>query len=924
MFKLFKPRPGIDASNNVGNFIFGDVTGNVTQMFIQGAVSEPPTLPWRDMPSEPDVFRLLSWRTRLAPLIGRDTELKAVLDWSHQKSGVKVRFLSGPGGAGKSRLAAEAAQRLRDEGWTAGFASLDQPRIVPVTRDGLLLILDYAEEKRQQTVELLSHLARVEDAPSRIRVLFLSRRDPDWWRADIDAAHAAEICDGQQVAVELVGEQEALAVVEAVQDRVIDHLGVKAVRSDPQAVREWREQNPSLHGLPLFIHAAAIHAVLEQREIRLAGAEVMRALVRRERLRIDNIGRASGFGAQGAGRLVGLAAASGSFDETMIRQLANPQLELGVPAPEHVIDAVALLPHWEDHRLPAITPGILGSGFLLEILSDRPDRAPDWLWTVLSASPPEWVHRMERLSYDIEILHGPKEQHLSTWLVQMVDRDHGRAMFLEPVVAQRGPRATLGLALAVARILLEDSTRNPADRASVLMNMSNLLPAADDLPGAIAAIIEAIKIYEALAEADHNTFDSHLASSLNNLANRLSEAGDRTGALEAIRKAVDIQTELVRKDPIEAGMHLAGALTNMSAHLSEAGEVHQSIEVARQAIAQYRNLLAANQPGVRANLAVALDNLSQLLFTGGEAQQNPVEALDASREAVQIHERLAADDPRFEPELIGSLRVLSNRLASVNDPNAMPAATRAVNMSRRLAGQDPRRYGALLAISYETLAARYVESNDLEAAIGAIRDAEEIFREIAGRRPEIGAPDLARTLAHLTTFLRLAGRRDESIATGKDAIGIWEQLANAHPLRFTAGFIQICNEVSIMLRHAGEFHSAAVLGQAAVARARWLAARQPGTYDYELAVVLGTLHSALVKLGDASGALVTIEESAGIFRRLAQNNPEKYEESLAEALMKQFAIIYSTQHLTQDEAARHPVFLESVALLNRLKEKSAN
>ena len=86
------------------------------------AEAREPFLPWRELPDDPEaVFALLSWRARLAPLAGRDKDKDTLLQWARQGRNARIRLLSGPGGVGKSRLAAEVAEALRAEGWTAGF-----------------------------------------------------------------------------------------------------------------------------------------------------------------------------------------------------------------------------------------------------------------------------------------------------------------------------------------------------------------------------------------------------------------------------------------------------------------------------------------------------------------------------------------------------------------------------------------------------------------------------------------------------------------------------------------------------------------------------------------------------------------------------------------------------------------------------------
>ena len=70
-------------------------------------------LPWRALPDDRDIFKLLHWRFRLAAdLIGRGAERAQLLDWANGDKQPRARFLVGPGGAGKTCLAAEVADRL--------------------------------------------------------------------------------------------------------------------------------------------------------------------------------------------------------------------------------------------------------------------------------------------------------------------------------------------------------------------------------------------------------------------------------------------------------------------------------------------------------------------------------------------------------------------------------------------------------------------------------------------------------------------------------------------------------------------------------------------------------------------------------------------------------------------------------------------
>ena len=111
-------------------------------------------------------------------------------------------------------------------------------------------------------------------------------------------------------------------------------------------------------------------------------------LVLSERQRLTNMSEALGFEAPAAGRLLGLAAAAGGLNADAVRRLADPALELGLAEPGRAVDRVQHLPWWEGDRLPAPSPDLVAAALLLQVLAERADRAPEWLWAVLQDSGP--------------------------------------------------------------------------------------------------------------------------------------------------------------------------------------------------------------------------------------------------------------------------------------------------------------------------------------------------------------------------------------------------------------------------------------------------------------------------------------------------------------------------------------------------------
>ena len=172
-----------------GCVVVGGNSGIIYQNYDGSAPPEPPSLPWdNDLPAAGpfEIFNLLRWSSRLSrELIGRDREKQDLLDWAGSGQDLRIRLLTGPGGAGKTRLAAEVAETLRQAGWHAGFIRLENSVLRPLSAKGLLLIIDYPEEWRAQIRALLQSAAQMEAPPAPIRVLLLSRQPMDHWRDDI-------------------------------------------------------------------------------------------------------------------------------------------------------------------------------------------------------------------------------------------------------------------------------------------------------------------------------------------------------------------------------------------------------------------------------------------------------------------------------------------------------------------------------------------------------------------------------------------------------------------------------------------------------------------------------------------------------------------------------------------------------------------
>ena len=147
----------------------------------QAAVPRPPRSP----------ADLLRPEQAVVSFTGREDLLAELTDWCEDgpvdhgwgQSRVHVRLLTGPGGAGKTRLANELAARMTAHGWVAVRLTTDTNVSCDVLSQvcrPLLVVVDYAETRVDQLYSLLEAVDH-DQHTSPVRVLALARSAGEWW-----------------------------------------------------------------------------------------------------------------------------------------------------------------------------------------------------------------------------------------------------------------------------------------------------------------------------------------------------------------------------------------------------------------------------------------------------------------------------------------------------------------------------------------------------------------------------------------------------------------------------------------------------------------------------------------------------------------------------------------------------------------------
>jgi hypothetical protein len=977
--RLFGKGATIGTRDATGNFAIG-VRGNITQVFVQtssGIFSAAPSNP--DLPfiafddaivdGEPDISRLLRWNYELVrTLHGRADDVRAIIEWVESDDPqILLRFVEGEGGAGKTRLAAEVARKLRECGWAAGFLGRAGSIIHAPSERGLLLIIDYPEEQPQRIDALIGAIRDHRKPGYKLRFLLLTRRSFEAWKDTV--APIRDLCGQHPIAHlgSLPPDAARLLIDEAVA-RLSKLLGHE-VQPNLAALNSWLERD-EIHRLSLYATAAAVHFVLIPTvTFDLSAPAILSELVEREMQRIRAASEAVGLGRDALPRFLALAALTGAISVAGIRRLADPQLEITQCPPTQIIDRIAALPWWDGERqcLPSLAPDPLAAAFSSRVFDDRPDIAPNWLYPAMEDRvDAEFAGTFGRVVHDMDRLRLAGPSPVPGWLERMVGSDPGRAAAFRALCFHghlplphrlAGLAAKVGVALAatnevasndeVLSAVLNNASVNLAEagrghealvaarRAAqlyerlaagdpaqfelgltrALTNLANRLGEAGDHPAALATDRRAIEIRERLAQRDPARFEPGLALSLNNVAGRLRDAGDGAAALSAAQRATEIYERLAAGDPASFEPGLAMSLSNLATALSGAREDAEAVATAQRAVEIEERLVATSPAQFEPDLAMSLSNLSTVLLQAGEHAA----ALAAARRAVEIHERLAAGNPaRFEPELARGLANLATALSRAGQGAAALAAGRqALEIYERLSAGNPARFEPDLAKVLNNLTGTLHHAGEHVGALATARRTVEIFERLAADDTVRFEPHLAMSFDNLATILREASDGIAALEARRSAIEIYERLAILNAARFESKLVASINKLAGMLYEAGEGAAALPLARRVIEIYERLVLANAVQFGPELAASLRNLAAMLSHAGERVAALAIARRAVEVYERLALSNPAQFEVEVVRSLNNLVAMLHAVgENVAALAAARRAVVISEVLATN--------
>ncbi|WP_285777816.1 tetratricopeptide repeat protein [Microtetraspora sp. NBRC 13810] len=884
---------------------------------------------------------LLDVQRQVVPYRSRPAEEEALTAWRDvPDEPVSVILLHGPGGQGKTRLAAHFASRSHAAGWAVSQAVEKTPRLHNgsgalelADRQPLLVVVDYAERWDSSILtQMIDGLAW--DLPGRtVRLLLLARPGEDLWQslcAQLDRS-GADLAD-----------PIALGDFTPATDRPQAYLQAAA------AFAAHLEHNGPVPGPPadldhpdyasaLTLHMAALAAIYAaQEEAPAPNRPGLSDYLLNHEMRYWQATTPAFTSPAVIERMVFLATVFGPLEDTaQARSLLHRT---------HLVDGPAqagLLLDTHRRLYPPATPArpghapserlshngcLAGGGILLPL---RPDRfgedfiahhlryhaveAAQTLTTLTAVTAGSFndgqmeADRLSRMSMRrcLIVLTATAARHpqARTLLLELLDQrpelaryatadlvgfiidhaEHSLAMRFHDALPDYDTdllQAASNLALHLLHTLPADAS--PALRAPRLSALGIRLSYVGDIRGALEPSREAVELYRRLAEVEPEAYLPGLANSLNNLGTRLSAVGDIRRALKASWEAVELYRQLDQANPAAHLPRFTLSLNNLATQLWEVGDKRRAVELIREVVESNRHLAEADPTAYLPDLAMSLNNLGTLSSGVGDIRR----ALGSVRESVELYRRLAEVEPEVHLRgLAMSLNNLGNCLSGVGDiRGAVEPVQEAVEIRRRLAEAEPKAYLADLAKSLTTLGARLWEAGDKHEAVEPAREAVELHRRLAEVEPAANLPGLAMSLSNLGGCLSGVGDKQGAVRSVREAVEVYRQLAGAEPAAYLPNLAISLSNLGALLSGVGDKRRAVELAREAVELHRQLAEAEPEAYLPDLASSLATLGTFLSEVGDKRGAVELAREAVELHRQLAEVEPEAYLPDLALSL----------------------------------------
>ena len=796
--------------------------------------------------AEPSVLTALHWRSGLTGLYGRDAEYQNLLNWAlaDKEKKPKLIVVSGPGGAGKSRLVAGVVSTLiHQHGWTGGLLPkiVSDGDIFSAGGKGVVVVIDYPEERSELVNNILTAITDDADYDIPVRIILASRETLADWRRSFNDPNPDRMEELKLDLVQNLREDEALALIEDATEAYAEITG----RTKPPiaAAKAWLS-NDIAHCVPLIALAGAIHAVLHpEHAYALSAKDILLALAEVE------LKRSRSFSSRDIGdedTLTQLLALSMFTEIGLTKETVYGLNETGlgteVGSPK-LLAGVQNTPYWvektghEPSHLAKLEPDRPAAAYMYLALGldDPSPSLPHWLGEIVARTSGDFTGRLSRIAYDLALIDPEASKQVEQAAISMLRHKPDLVTRFLGLADKRGSNFSSAFAVDVLERLLPSQSA-PDEQGKILNALAIEYSALNRVNQALDCAESALSIYRRLARTDPARYSHLVANAFGTLAGRKFQQGQFSEAKSLIDEELSIHRQLFSALPDTFCSELSVTLANASMVASKLGEYQNSVNYA-------------------------------------------VEALDMFEASEGV------SDPKQVSTLIGLLGSVSSSLSKVGHFEfATDASSRAVIAARELASVAPQAHQVTLARAIANRANLLSEQRKFQEAAPLFAEVVEMFVMLATARPEIFLPDLAKTLGNQAIFVDDLARPAEALAISNRALSILRDLAAQVGSEFLVELARQLTSQAKYLAQTDEPHKALETVDEAVGLFRNLVKDEPETHFSELARSLENKSLRHAALGQFDLSIEAGKESTQIFRTLAEKEPQAFNPILADSL----------------------------------------
>ncbi|MGW0672410.1 tetratricopeptide repeat protein [Streptomyces sp. NPDC002746] len=836
--------------------------------------------------------RMLDARAEIVPFTGREAELADLTTWRDQPSGLAVRWLHGPGGQGKTRLAARLAADSQAVGWKVvkavhgadtapGAAGSQDLRLDD--HQGLLLLVDYADRWPASHLSWLFH-NRLLHGKIPTRVLLIGRAVDGWpaLRGQLDRLRVnANTSDQLLPPLPVSGGDRAHMFTTAFACFRAHYEGVGGAASVGPPDSLGSED----FGLTLAVQMAALVAVDAAAHGRRAPTDMtglVAYLLNREHENWRQLHENAAHGLPHRtpdhvmSRLVFTAVLTGALPraagETVLRKLF-PGSDTGRLLADHAL------------CYPPTDP--VGSQVLEPLLPDR--LAEDFLALSLPGSPvtaygtDEWCARSVAALFsrgDTEAAPGSETSQVPGWTqraVTFLAEAAGRwphvgyrhlfpALRADPDLALEAGSAALASLAAVPELDFELVDRIDRRFQSVTGNTRQY-----EIDFGYAELYERAARHKLTATLD----TSEQARTWFRLSIRLAFASRHHDALKAASEAVQLSDIIVAKEADGDDWHNHSAsLMQLSRALVKVGSTAEAVEPSATAVKILRTLVRGAEDRYKPAFAAALSWQA----TMSERTGDKAAALGWAEMAASCYDDLVSGRPTRQaiPHLhnfTDALRQVGSYYSEDDRPEeALKVLTVALDLARTMAAANPQVDLALLPPVLSGLSHALATLGRPDEALPYAREAVALTKRMHEFDPYEFGDGLLERLESLGSLLAEAGSVDEAVSTWREAVDLHSALFSLGRAVDGAHVAGILEGMAQSLAESGRHEEALEPAKDAILYYRLLTDANPSVFGEYLSAAVHNLALYHSQAGQVAESVVRMEEAAGFHRLVAERS----------------------------------------------------